>query len=404
MGEKKGKGTGAQSAKGETPLKARDADQDQAFLSRDPVGHGRVGELPTLYTGPRGEDGHGGQRGGLQIARNPEAAVPIPAPAVDPTPPAPRENKTPEPNRATPTPRESSLPKPKADPTDRPPQKSPVKAPEPPAPSIAPQTEFTPPPSKTASNGAATPDLNKPVADEVKAAAPLKQDAPAVEAPVKVAAIEGPTVLPQPAVGTAEPMKAAPHERPAVVVAPPLELPKAAVSAPPPPAVEPALIKPKVPDVIPPKPPAQPPAQAPAPTPTLVATGDARAPGQDRPSADPAQESDSESDPFIKNSTEAVFHDGRLEVRHGRKVKTVRPHILPSGYAALIANPDPALVLKISIDETGNVRDVEVLKSAGSVSIDQPCRRAAFEWWFEPKHDKQGRPMKDVVPFTIIFR
>jgi TonB family protein len=136
----------------------------------------------------------------------------------------------------------------------------------------------------------------------------------------------------------------------------------------------------------------------------LVATGDARAPGQDRPSADPAQESDSESDPFIKNATEAVFHDGRLEVRHGRKVKTVRPHFLPGAQAAFFANPDPTLVLKISIDETGNVKDVDIIKSSGSVSIDQPCRRAAFEWWFEPKHDKHGRPMPDVVPFTIIFR
>ena len=53
----------AQAAKGAAPLKAPEGDQDQALLSRDPVGKGRIGDLPAIYTGPRGEDGTGGQRG-----------------------------------------------------------------------------------------------------------------------------------------------------------------------------------------------------------------------------------------------------------------------------------------------------------------------------------------------------
>ena len=138
--------------------------------------------------------------------------------------------------------------------------------------------------------------------------------------------------------------------------------------------------------------------------PTLIQTGDGRAPGQDRASADPAQESDSESDAFSKTAIAEVMRDGRLEVRQGRKVKTTRPHFLPGAQADFFAIPNPTIVLKIAIDPTGNVKNVDIIHSTGSVEIDQPCRVAVYDWWFEPTHDKKGRPVADVVVFTIHFR
>ena len=58
----------------------------------------------------------------------------------------------------------------------------------------------------------------------------------------------------------------------------------------------------------------------------------------------------------------------------------------------------------VEIDETGAVKHVGVLKSSGSVQIDLPCQRAIYDWWIEPTHDKKGRPMADVILFTINFR
>ena len=46
---------------------------------------------------------------------------------------------------------------------------------------------------------------------------------------------------------------------------------------------------------------------------------------------------------------------------------------------------------------------VQVLKSSGSRDIDQACKVAAYQWWLEPTKDKSGKPIKDVVPFTIGF-
>src|SRR5438309_2234032 len=63
IGEATGKGTGSQSSKGDRPMTAREADQDQPSLSHD-AEKSHAGEHPSLYTGPRGQDGTGGQRGG----------------------------------------------------------------------------------------------------------------------------------------------------------------------------------------------------------------------------------------------------------------------------------------------------------------------------------------------------
>ncbi|HET6251355.1 MAG TPA: hypothetical protein VFE47_26965 [Tepidisphaeraceae bacterium] len=385
MGEAHAKGTGAQAAKGADLLRAPEADQDQAFLSRDPVGMGRVGDPPTFYTGPRGQDGSGGQVGGAQVAFNPAHSM------------SPDDRHPPD---------ESSRQEKASDDQEqtRPPRQSPVHLPEPQKPSVNPPKDVAPPPSETASVGAAPAEVNLPPRNQVKPHGPLAQVATASDADLQLPPEVGPTTMPVKASSTAPPTKPdAPVDHMAVALGPQLQIPAAAVAEPPPPAVEVHFPKPQV------KPaPVTPPQPAPSPAPVaqaVITTGDGRAPGKDRAAADPAQESDSESDAFAKKLVSSVLHDGRLEVRNGRKVKTTRPQILPGAFAAFLSNPEPPVVVfKVSIDATGKVIHVDPIRSSGSEEIDQPCRVAMYDWWFEPSHDKQGRAVPDVLPFEIRFR
>ena len=84
MGEKNGTGIGSNQSAGEQPLEAREADADQALLSRDPVSVGQMLGERTRWTGPQGEDGHGGA---------PTLAATPPVPAVAPAPPAAAPDK-----------------------------------------------------------------------------------------------------------------------------------------------------------------------------------------------------------------------------------------------------------------------------------------------------------------------
>jgi TonB family protein len=405
MGDATGKGVGSNAAKGDQPLVAKQADEEQAFLSRDPVGPGHVGELPSDWTGPRGEGGTGGQRGSPavavapmevkpvqpQIIEHPPKDIPDPSPA-DPQPPKARELKVTEgPEPALP----AIVEKPQAD-----------------APEVA-----LPTPSSTASQGSAPADLTKKPADEVLATGPLAGPADGANGPVAVMPTEGAFAPPLKATRTAPPTPVASPHRSAVAIAPQLPPNVAAqVSLPQAPTIDEAKIAPKPQDVVHPKaeiadkpskpaPPVQvamatPAAQAPP----RVATGDGRAPGLAKPQADPAQESDSESDPFQKAITADLLRDGKLEIRKGRKIKTTRPHILLGGQVSLYAMENAAVVLKISIDETGKVTSADVIQSSGSADVDQPCRVAVYDWWIEPTHNKAGQPVPDVIVFTIRFR
>lgn len=131
--------------------------------------------------------------------------------------------------------------------------------------------------------------------------------------------------------------------------------------------------------------------------------GGSRAGGARRPAADPARMSDSESDPFSRLGT-ALIHDGRLQIRFGRKVKTRRPKLLLAAQADLLTLRQARVVLNIEIDASGKVTSVKVDKSSGSNEIDQPTRLAVYEWWFEPRKDASGRPVADEVEFTIHWR
>jgi hypothetical protein len=284
-----------------------------------------------------------------------------------------------------------------ADVSPRQPRQSVVHGPEAEKPSVTPP-EVSPPPSGKSARGAAAPDVTKPPQDAVRQQSPLVQVASAADNPLIVAPEAGPLAEPKPAISSAPKMPGADVSKAAIVKSPTLPLPPAAVATPPPPAVDVALPKTDTPTERP-----QQTAVASA-DPNLMKTGDGRAPGRDRHSADPAQESDSESDAFSKTAVADVLHDGRLEVRKGRKIKTTRPHFLPGAEAAFLANPEPSLVMKIAIDPTGKVTSADIIRSSGSIEIDQPCRVAVYDWWIEPAHDKAGHPVRDVIEFTFFFR
>ena len=119
--------------------------------------------------------------------------------------------------------------------------------------------------------------------------------------------------------------------------------------------------------------------------------------------ADPAPRSDSEVDAFSVLGS-AQFREGRVTVRSGRQVKTRRPKIGLAGLIDLSQRSTAQVLLKVAVDETGKVTNVEVAKSSGSNEIDQPCRVAMYEWWFEPKRGPDGRAVPDLFQFGISFR
>ena len=127
-------------------------------------------------------------------------------------------------------------------------------------------------------------------------------------------------------------------------------------------------------------------------------------PASDAPAAaDPAIMSDSESDPFAHgNSVE--FRDGRVDVRFGRKVKTVRPRLSLAAKYDLLAMQFPRMVVRVHVDAGGEPRLVEIFKSSGSQSADQEVKVALYQWWFEPPKNLHGVAMADVVEFPIIWR
>jgi periplasmic protein TonB len=131
-----------------------------------------------------------------------------------------------------------------------------------------------------------------------------------------------------------------------------------------------------------------------APTPQAVAS----VPG------DPSPQADTESDAFSREAY-VEFSRGRTHVQLGRKNKIIRPRLTLYGLVDLVTRAKPSLVLEIRIDASGDVRDVQILRSSGSPDVDQACRVAAYQWWFEPRTDAQGQPLaEETFPFMIRFR
>jgi len=148
-----------------------------------------------------------------------------------------------------------------------------------------------------------------------------------------------------------------------------------------------------------PRPAVQPPPPAPEPLQSVTPAAVARA----QRSADPAPQTESEVDPFSKLGS-VEFRDGSLSVRAGRQIKPRRPKFTLASQVAFSGIQSPRIELAITTDATGKVTSTEILKSSGSIDIDQPVRVCLYDWWFEPKKDAAGRAVPDRFKFEICFR
>jgi TonB family protein len=190
-------------------------------------------------------------------------------------------------------------------------------------------------------------------------------------------------------------------------------------------AVRPAPVRPAPPTVIAaaPKPietpetPLAPQTPAPPPTPAVAAIpaaggvsaasaaqadagGQSGRPGSPQAPADPAPMSDRESDPFAKVGS-AEFRGGKLVAQKGRPAKLVRPRFTFKGQVDLASMANPTVVVKIKTDTTGNVTDVNVVRSSGSNEVDLPAQLAMWQSWFQPPKDRTGHAMADEFLFTL---
>ena len=118
------------------------------------------------------------------------------------------------------------------------------------------------------------------------------------------------------------------------------------------------------------------------------------------PAADPAPESDSESDAFARIGS-ARFKNGKLDVRLGRKVKTVKPQFTIKGGLDHLSIVKPVTVVLVTVADSGKVNDVRVLRSSGSNEIDLPWVLAVYKWWFEPTKNADGKTTADIVQLTL---
>jgi TonB family protein len=100
------------------------------------------------------------------------------------------------------------------------------------------------------------------------------------------------------------------------------------------------------------------------------------------------------------------FQPGKTYVRNGRKLLTREiPDLTVAGWLDVDSMGKADVVLRLWLDETGNVVRVRLIHSSGSDNIDLPCERAAETWWFEPKIDPDtGKPVPDELDFIIAFK
>lgn len=370
MGERHGTGDAANSIDSDKTFQAQEADQVQAFLSRDPEGPGQIGNKPSMSLLNPGENGDGAPPGQPGASGSPASAMPMIA-AADPSP-------------LLVQPKGPSLPA-KFDQSAAEQQ-----------PRVAQASQ--PPPVGTSAELAKAPDALKPP----QAAQSTKLTLPTALPELPVPTLKGPTPSPADSIASA----IQPGTPPAPTDRVELRAPEAPPAPKPPdqkiPAPAPAAQQ-AVPQ------PPSPPAHAAPPTPPVspavasAAGGAGGKPGPTVSAADPAPMSDSESDPFGKTAA-ITFSNGRVVARSGRKVKTVRPNITDAGQIDAMLVSRATVVFKVKIDESGTVQDVKKLVSSGSDSIDLPCERALYEWVFDPTLDDHGRPIADQLLIRLNFR
>jgi hypothetical protein len=123
-------------------------------------------------------------------------------------------------------------------------------------------------------------------------------------------------------------------------------------------------------------------------------TGQTGSPGQERP------QSDTDSDLFAE-TIDVEMRAGKLSARQGRDVKLASPkfNLAMMGDARLIAYPISG-VFELSIDETGAVRKVTIIKSTGSAVFDRAFELSFYEAWVQPRI-RNGKAVADVVKIPV---
>ncbi|HZZ44102.1 MAG TPA: TonB family protein [Tepidisphaeraceae bacterium] len=347
FGEPTGQGEAEHAAPGTTELRAKHAAPEiQAFLSRDPVGQGKVGTPPTPSTAKPGQDG---------------AAKPGPIRKPQPANPP-----------SLPTPTLTAL--------------LPSSASPPPAPVGTPEVQHNPPRQTTEKPA---PNIPFGIPSEHVEAVTPKRARHIADSPAMIAQANPSALHPHDGSSTAhDTSDVAARKAKQLTQAPPPPKP-AGTPNPPPPAAKPTLIPPLLASTTPP--------------PSLPQVDAGGTPGHAAPSADPAPQSDSEYDAFNKVAN-IEFSNGRVEAQFGRRIKTVRPKLLLSAQYEIFAQENPRVLLSANVDSTGHVTKAEIYQSSGSEDLDQPCLVALYDWWFEPPKDKHGKPLPDVVVVAITFR
>ncbi len=110
-----------------------------------------------------------------------------------------------------------------------------------------------------------------------------------------------------------------------------------------------------------------------------------------------------ESDPFSRVGS-VTIRAGKVDARLGRASKLIKPRITTKGQLDMLSIIDPSVILKVSLDATGKVTNVDVLKSSGSNEIDLPAQLALYKSWIEPGKDKAGKPAPDVIVVRYNWR
>lgn len=395
FGDKDGTGEGSVASEGDEPLQAREADENQPFLSRDPVG-------PLVNANPSPSTALPGiPNPGLPIpirpAQPPVAPTPQITPQIGSAPQGPFGVEAPP---LPPTPLLAARPpiadidKPQTDtiigeqslqrvPDEENPEKiietPPDKSEEPPNRLLAMLDNILQPTTRQALTLLPDSDPTSPSTQPVKG--PTTRSAIALDNPKENPSTVGTSPDAAP---TTQPL----GKNPTVALDSPTTRPTTR------PSDNPAAPNPQIAMMIPTAP-----MEGASPTP-VAPQGNIGDAGLPIAPADPAPMSDLESDPFAKQGS-VIVRPGKLDVQIGRKVKPIRPQFNLRGqmdnlYGATVSS-------RVSFDATGKVTDVKILQSSGSTDIDLAVEVALYKWWFEPTTNKQGVPRGDFIILALRF-
>lgn len=445
FGELTGRGTSTHAADGDVPLKGRQGEHDQAYLSLDPEGRARLPDEPSEFTGPigtnalpgrpipRGPGGAGRPRiPQLFTQSDPPTATPFGVPPP-PIPPAPKLIRRPPIRAAVAAapPEETKIIGQTDDghgareplftgPSTRPAvvlidSRPEYKIEEPAdvmterAPTTRPEEFVKSPdlalPATTPTRIAIDPSMKRPSTQPVEYAAdPQGATRGGVgKHPIRDLPVTRPTAALAMEVPLDQQTK---HDGPGTPTTLPINptLAKAIDQQQPAPSDLPVADK-SVPRIAHSPQAGNPKPEMPSPGPG----GDPRAgaagtPGLPVPSADPAPLSDSEVHAFSTTGS-AIMKAGRIEAKFGVKVKTVSPRIQIKAALDAFTMPTASADFRLGVDATGKVTDVKVLKSTGSDDLDLQLSLAIYRWKFDPTLDpRSGRPVPRTFTFTFSIK